>query len=115
MSHTNKQMVDISFDMARQYLKGAVPPCSLTVDTPTHIKIEAINGESKHLFAEAIAHSHVVTIEFSPDIPKEDFDQLISQRLQKHMNEHRRLEIRDLHVDELIHAFQEPCPTLLYY
>ena len=101
MSNSNKPHVDLSFDMIRQYIKSSVPPCEATSDTPTHYEAVAINGDQKHVFAYVVAHQHEVTLGFSTDISDGDFKQLVSERLRKMMNEHRRLEIHNAHVDDL--------------
>ena len=101
MSHTNKPEVNLSFDMIRQYIKSSVPPCEVIADTPTHYESAAIVGDQKHVFAYVVAHQHVVTVGFGTDISDKDFHQLIPERLRKMMNDNRRLEIRDAHVDDL--------------
>lgn len=116
MSHMNKPLVDLSFEMCRQYLKSSVPPCIASVDTPTHYESMAVNGESKHLFGYVVAHQHVVTLGFNEEIPEEDFKQLIPERLRNMMNHnHRRLEIRNVEVDDLRQDIQDACNQLLYY
>ena len=115
MSNSNKPHVDLSFDMIRQYIKSSVPPCEVASDTPTHYEAVAVNGDQKHLFAYVVAHQHVVTLGFSTDISDADFRELIPERLRKMMNEHRRLEIHNAHVDDLREDIQDACEQLLYY
>lgn len=116
MSHLNKPQVNLSFDMIRQYIKSAVPPCEATADTPTHYEAVAMVDGVKHVFAYVVAHQHVVTLGFDMNIPEKDFKQLVSEQLCKRMEHgHRRLEIRDAHVDELRKDIQDACEKLLYY
>lgn len=116
MSHMNKPLVDLSFEMCRQFLKSSVPPCTSTVDTPTHYESTAIKGEEKHLFGYVVAHEHVVTLGFNEEIPESDFKELIPERLRNMMNHnHRRLEIRNAEVDGLRQDIQDACEKLLYY
>lgn len=116
MSHMNKPQVDQSFEICRQFLKSAVPPCTATVDTPTHYECMAINGEMKHLFGYVVAHQHVITLGFNVEIPEEDFKKLIPERLRNMMDHnHRRLEIRNVEVLDLRQDIQDACNQLLYY
>ena len=115
MSETNKHLTDQSFEIIRQYLKSAVPPCQITVDTDTHFEVTAINNDKKELFGYCVKHQHVVTLGFNTNISDKDFHQLIPERLIKMMNEHRRLEIRDVIVKDLHESIQDACNNLLYY
>ncbi len=115
MSHLNTPNVPQAFEMMRQYIKSSVPPCTATVDTPTHYESVAINGEQKHIYGYVIAHHDVVTVGFSMDIPDNAMHQIFSERLRKMMNHHRRLEIRNPHVNDLRQDIQDACEKLLYY
>ena len=115
MSNSNKPHVNLSFEMIRQFIKSAVPPCEASADTSTHYEAIAVNGDQKHVFAYVVAHEHVVTLGFSTDISDDDFVELIPERLRKMMNNHRRLEIHNAHVDELRKDIQDSCEQLLYY
>ena len=115
MSRLNEPNIPLSFKMVREYIKSSVPPCTATIDTPTHYESVAVNGEEKHLYGYVIAHQHVITVGFSMDIPDNAMHQLFSERLRKMMNEHRRLEIRDAHVNDLRQDLQDACEHLLYY
>ncbi len=115
MSELNQPHVGLSFDMIRQLLKSAVPPCTATVDTPTHYEAVAVNGSHKHLFGYAVAHQDVVTVGFNTEIPEADFKQLASKRLILKMNEHRRLEIRNAKDHDLHQDLQDAFNKMLYY
>ncbi len=115
MSNSYKPHVDLSFDMIRQFIKSSVPPCEAITDTPTHYESVAINGDQKHLFAYVVAHEHVVTLGFNTEIPEKDLKQLVPETLIKMMNEHRRIEIRNAHVDDLRKDIQDAIEQLLYY
>ena len=115
MSEMNKPRVSKSFEMIRQYLKSSVPPCTATIDTPTHYESVAINKDQKHLYGFCVAHHDVVTVGFNEEIPETDLKQLIPERLRRMMNEHRRLEIRETEVHDLRQDIQDACNQLLYY
>lgn len=115
MSHLNKPNVEETFKICKQYIKSAVPPCVVEIDTPTHFEVVAINGDQKHLFANIVSHDHVVTLGFDTTIPEEDLKQLLSDRLIKHLNEHRRMAIHNLEYDDYRQDFQDACNKLLYY
>jgi hypothetical protein len=103
--------------MCRQYLKSAVPPCIASADTSTHYEVTAVDAsKEKRLFGYCIAHESALTIGFNEQIPEEDFQKLIPERLRKMMNhKHRRLEIRDPEVDELARDIRDAFNQLLYY
>lgn len=115
MSHMNKPLVEQSFDMVRQCIKSSVPPCTTTVDTPTHYESVAINGDQKHLFGFVVAHQDVITVGINEEIPEEDLKQMVSERLLKMMNQHRRFEIRTILVKDLHQDVQDAFNNLLYY
>ncbi|MDO5570549.1 MAG: hypothetical protein Q4F97_03675 [Bacteroidales bacterium] len=115
MSEINKPLVKQSFEIIRNFLKSAVPPCTATVDTTTHYEVVAENNGQKHIYGYCIAHRNVVTLGFDENIPEEDFKRLIPKRLREMMNEHRRLEIREVQVNELRADIQDALNKLLYY
>ncbi|MEG1617694.1 MAG: hypothetical protein RR202_08010 [Bacteroidales bacterium] len=115
MSEANKPLVNKSFEMIKQYLKSAVPPCVATVDTPEHYEVTAVNNGTKHLFGYCIAHRNTVTMGFNEDIPESDFKQLVPKRILEMMNENRRIAIRDADEHELSSAIRDACNQLLYY
>ena len=102
MSHMNKPNVNQTFEICKQYLKSAVPPCVVTTDTPTHYECSSDNGKEKHVFGYVIAHEHIVTFGFCEDIKEGEMKQLVSDRILKMMGHgHHRIEIRDIHEHEL--------------
>ncbi len=116
MSNENKPHVDQSFEMVKQFLKGAATPTCEVIDTPTHYEITAVDKEGKkHLFAYVIAHEHVITIGFNTQIPEQDKHQLFSDVLLKKMNDHCRIEVRNAHVADFRHDLQDAFEKLLYY
>ena len=115
MTHLNKPQIERTFDKIKQYLKSIVPPCTITVDTPDNFQIEAIKGDSKHIFAYAVAHEHVITVGFNEEIKCEEMKQIFPDTILKDMNEHNRIEIRQLQDTELRKDFQSTCESLMRF
>lgn len=116
MSFKNMPNVKESFQMIRDFLKGAATTTCEVIDTPEHYELTTVDKEGqKHLFAYVVAHQHVVTLGFNTQISDNDFHQLVSQRLRAMMNDHRRLEIRDAHVDDLRKDIQDAFQKILYF
>lgn len=114
MSHANKPQVGPSFEIVRNYFKSVVPPCVAEVDTPTHYEAVAVGGDTKRLFGNVVAHDHVVSVGFYDQIPENDFRQLVSEHLIKHMT-HHRLEIRDADVHAFTKDLQDAIQKLARY
>ena len=96
-------------------IKSAVPPCVAVADTPTHYEAAAETDGKQHVFGYVVAHRDVITVGFNTEISDKDMHELVSERLRKMMNEHRRLEIREAHVSDLRQDIQEAFNAMLNY
>ena len=116
MSHLNKPQIQQTFEEIKGYLKGAVPPCKIITDAPTHFECVADNGEKEILFGYAVAHHHVVTLGFYDEIPANDKKELFSERLLNMMKDnHNRIEIRNIFDNEFGNDIRDAITKLLYY
>ena len=68
MTGIDRSKVNLAFRIVRDDIKTTVPPCENTIDTSTHYEAVAKNGDQNHLLVYVIAHYHVITIGFSPDL-----------------------------------------------
>ena len=115
MSKLNEPKTAKTFEIIREYLKGAVPPCSVETDEPHHIEVVANDGTTKHIFGYCVEHNEVVTVGFDTKIPENALREIFSERLIKMMNEHRRIELRNIEQNDLHKDLQDAFEKLLYY
>ncbi|MGL5772560.1 MAG: hypothetical protein ACRCX1_07255 [Bacteroidales bacterium] len=109
-----KLKIDQAFKVMLPLLKTLVPPCVGEGNEVTNYAVYADNGEKKRLFAEIVLHGHVLTIQFNQEMSKDEAKQIFSHFLLTKMNEHGRVEVREIE-EEIRKDIQDAIQKLMRY